>query len=396
MNFLKNKLTFISPIVVIAVLFIFSLTLIPSISPSPKDMPIAIVNEDTGITLPNNTELKMGSTISENIRTQVMPNQDTPIKWIEVNSLKEVQKGLDEKKYYAALVIPKDFSKNQASLQTLAPTSPEIKILVNQGLNPTAANLASQMLNGIVDGVNTNIRTQILERFKMQGNTITTEQAALLVSPIIKKVINVNEIGTKNANGNAPISMFQPLWMGSIAGAVIILFSFNKSKFSSRKNKLKGISIQVLMGMILALIAGFGLTFLANSMLGLDIPKLGDTGLFLSLTYFTFFLMISAVLMWLGIKGLPIFILMLFFGAPLLAMPPEFLSPFYRNWIYSWLPMRQMIEGLRELFFFGRGFGWSHSVQMLTWIALGSLIVLFSSSFKKGNYESTDEFQSEA
>ncbi|WP_144510245.1 YhgE/Pip domain-containing protein [Bacillus sp. FJAT-22090] len=396
MNFFKNKLTFISPIVVIAVLFIFSLTLIPSISPSPKDMPVAIVNEDTGITLPNNTELKMGSTISENIRSQAIAKQDTPIKWIEVNNLKEVQKGLDEKKYYAALVIPKDFSKNQASLQTLAPISPEIKILVNQGLNPTAANLASQMLNGIVDGVNTNIRTQILEGFKMQGNTITTEQAALLVSPIIKKVINVNEIGTKSANGNAPISMFQPLWMGSIAGAVIIFFSFNKSKFSSRKNKLTGISIQVLMGMILALIAGFGLTFLANSMLGLDIPKLGDTGLFLSLTYFTFFLMISAVLMWLGIKGLPIFILMLFFGAPLLAMPPEFLSPFYRNWIYSWLPMRQMIEGLRELFFFGKGFGWSHSAQMLTWIALGSLIVLLCSSLKKGKHEGADEFHSEA
>ncbi|MFJ7969970.1 YhgE/Pip domain-containing protein [Psychrobacillus sp. NPDC096389] len=392
---LKNKLTFISPIAVIGIIFIFSLTLIPSISPAPKDMPIAIVNEDLGAKLPNNTELNMGNTFSENIRSQAIPGQDSPIKWIEVNSLSEVQKGLDEKKYYAALVIPEDFSKNQASLQTAQPTSPEIQILVNQGMNPTAANMASQILNGMVDGINTNVRTQILEGFEVQGNTITTEQAALLVSPIIKKVINVNEIGTKSANGNAPVTMFQPLWMGSIAGAAIVFMSLRKTVFRTRKDKLIGVSIQTLVGAILALIAGFGLTFLANSMLGLEVPKLSDTGLFLSLTYFAFFLMISAVLMWLGIKGLPIFIIMLFFGAPLLAMPPEFLSPFYRNWIYSWLPMRQMIEGLRELFFFGTGFGWSHSVQMLTWIALGSFILLISSSFKKVKLDVIMETNSE-
>ncbi|WP_391122959.1 YhgE/Pip domain-containing protein [Psychrobacillus sp. L3] len=379
----KNNLTFISPIIVIAIMFIFSLTLFPSINPAPKNMPIAIVNEDQGAVLPNNTEMNMGKTISEKVRTQAIPGQDSPIKWISVDSMTEVQKGLNNKKYYAALVIPKDFSKNQVSLQSPNPVSPEIQILVNQGMNPTAANIANQMLSGLVDGINGNVRTQILEGFKMNGNTITTEQASLLVSPIMKKVVNINETGTKSANGNSPVSMFQPLWMGSIVGAAVIFVVLSKIQFRNRKQKLLGILMQVIVGAILALIAGFGLTLLADSMLGLNIPKFADTGLFLSLTYFAFFLMISAVLMWLGMKGLPIFVLMLFFGAPLLAMPPEFLPSFHRNWIYPWLPMRQMIEGLRELFFFGKGFGWSHSVQMLTWLGLGSILVLLSSSIKK-------------
>ncbi|QFG01072.1 DUF3533 domain-containing protein [Psychrobacillus glaciei] len=393
---LKNKLTIISPIIVVAIIFIFSLTLFPSISPAPKNMPIAIVNEDQGAVLPNNTEMNMGKTISENIRTQAIPGQDSPIKWISVDSLTEVQKGLNNKKYYAALVIPKDFSKNQVSLQSPNPISPEIQILVNQGMNPTAANIANQMLSGIVDGINGNVRTQILEGFKMNGNTISTEQASLLVSPISKKIVNVNEIGTKSANGNSPVSMFQPLWMGSIVGGAVIFVVLSKIQFRNRKQKLLGIFMQVLVGAILALLAGFGLTWLADSMLGLSIPKFADTGLFLSLTYFAFYLMVSAVLMWLGIKGLPIFVLMLFFGAPLLAMPPEFLPSFHRNWIYPWLPMRQMIEGLRELFFFGKGFGWSHSVQMLTWLGLGSLIVLVSSSFKRGRTDESTETQNEA
>lgn len=392
MKILKNKLTFISPIAVIAIIFVFSLTLIPSISPAPKNMPIAIVNEDLGTMLPNNTEMNIGNTILENIRSQAS-GQDSPIKWMEVGTFAEVQEGLNDKKYYAALVIPEDFSKKQISLQTPSPISPEIQLLVNQGMNPTAANMASQILNGIVDEINANVRTQMLDGFKANGNTITTEQAALLVSPIIKKVTNVNEIGTKSANGNAPVSLFQPLWMGSIVGAAVVFFSLSKTTFRGRKDKFIAVSIQVVIGAILALIAGFGLTWLAGSMLGLNIPKIVDTGLFLSLTYFTFFLMISAVLMWLGMKGLPIFVLMLFFGAPLLAMPPEFLSTFYRDWIYSWLPMRQMVEGLRELFFFGKGFSWSHSVQILTWIGLGSLVLLLFSSLKKGKNANHEEIQ---
>ncbi|MGO4374689.1 phage infection protein, partial [Paenibacillus sp. MCAF20] len=53
MNLFKNKLTLLLPIIVIAVLFIFSLTSIPSINPAPKQLPIAIVNEDEGVDIPN-------------------------------------------------------------------------------------------------------------------------------------------------------------------------------------------------------------------------------------------------------------------------------------------------------------------------------------------------------
>src|SRR6185312_13283957 len=103
-------------------------------------------------------------------------------------------------------------------------------------------------------------------------------------------------------------------------------------------------------------------TWLAENMVGLYIPQFTDTALFLSITSFSFFLMISAVLSWLGIRSIALFALLLFFGAPLLAMAPEMMSPFYQDWIYSWLPMRFMIQGLRELFFFGKGLTWSFPV----------------------------------
>jgi uncharacterized phage infection (PIP) family protein YhgE len=49
----KNKLVLVSPIIALAVIFIFSLTLFPSVQPQPKNLPIAIVNEDEGMEIPN-------------------------------------------------------------------------------------------------------------------------------------------------------------------------------------------------------------------------------------------------------------------------------------------------------------------------------------------------------
>ena len=118
-------------------------------------------------------------------------------------------------------------------------------------------------------------------------------------------------------------------------------------------------------------------------MVGLNIPDFMDTALFLSITSFSFFLMISAVLSLAGIKGIAIFVLMLFFGAPLLALAPEMMSPFYRDWIYSWLPMRFMIEGLRELFFFGKGLTWNTPVSVLVWVGLVSILTILGTGLKR-------------
>ncbi len=73
---------------------------------------------------------------------------------------------------------------------------------------------------------------------------------------------------------------------------------------------------------------------------------------------------------------------MLFFGGPLLALAPEMMSSFYHDWIYPWLPMRFMVEVLRELFFFDKGFSWNTSVSALTWIGIVSFIVIFASIIK--------------
>ncbi|KMN42855.1 YhgE/Pip domain-containing protein [Bacillus sp. LK2] len=379
----KNKLLYLSPVIALLVVFIFSLTLFPTVQPKPKNLPIAIVNEDQGVEIPNQAKMNMGQTIVDMIKKTSKTDEEPAVKWVEVKNKELVQKGLNNQEYYAALVIPKDFSVKQALLRTPQPSSPEVEIYINQGMNMAASTMAGQMLNGVVDNMNNNVRTQLLEGFKAKGTTLTADQVANVVTPITKKVTNVNEIGKNSANGNSPISLFQPLWIASLASAAIIFIAISKMPVGTRKENFVLKVKQIVTGAVAALVIGFGLTWIADGMVGLNIPNFSDTALFLSITSFSFLLMISAVLSLVGLKGIGLFALLLFFGAPLLSLAPEMLSSFYQDWVHSWLPMRFMIEGLREIFFFGKGLSWNTPVIVLVWIGVVSMVIILATAFKR-------------
>ncbi|GIP26487.1 phage infection protein [Paenibacillus sp. J23TS9] len=383
MDLFKNKMVVLSPILALVIIFVFSLTLFPSVQPQPKNLPIAVVNEDQGVQIPNQPEMNMGQNIVKMMqKTSATANGEEPaVKWVMVNSLEEVQTGLDHQEYYAALVIPQDLSSKQASLRTSAPVSPEIQILINQGMNMAASTAAGQILNGVVDNINNTVRTQLLEGFKAQGAVLSVDQASLLVNPITKKVTNVHEIGTHSANGNAPVSLFQPLWMASLASSAIIFTAVKKVQARTRKGRLSVKIGQILTGAVIALVVGFGFTWIADGMVGLHIPNFTDTALFLTISSFSFFLLISAVISLLGFGGIAIFALLLFFGGPLLALAPEMMSPFYQDWVFSWLPMRFMVAGLREIFFFGQGLTWNGPLSVLVWIGLAGMVIILGTAF---------------
>lgn len=379
----KNKLLLLSPVIALLVVFIFSLTLFPTVQPQPKNLPIAIVNEDQGVEIPNQPKMNMGQTIVDNMKKTSKSDEEPAVKWVEVKNKESVQKGLNNQEYYAALVIPKDFSTKQASLQTPQPSSPEVKIFINQGMNTAASTMAGQMLNAIVENMNNTVRTQLLEGLKAKGAILTADQVSNVVTPIAKKVTNVNEIGKNSANGNSPISLFQPLWIASLASAAIIFIAISKMPVDTRKENFVLKLKQIVAGTVATIVIGFGLTWIADGMIGLNISNFTDTALFLSITSFSFFLMISAVLSLVGLKGIGVFALLLFFGAPLLSLAPEMLSPFYQDWVYTWLPMRFMIEGLREIFFFGKGLSWSTPVTVLVWIGAVSMAIILMTAFKR-------------
>lgn len=396
MALLKNKLILFTPIIIAAVLIIFGSAIIPSINPSPKNLPIALVNEDAGLEVPGQGLINMGEELARKILESPETNsdQDPVVEWITTDSKEQAEKGLNNQEYYAALVIPKDFSQKQATLQTPAPSNPEVTVLINQGAYPSAVSASSQTLNGIVDNLNHAVRSQLLEGFEKQDVMLSPEQAAALASPITKTVTYVNEVG-KNANGGAPVLLFQPFWMSTIIGSALFTLVMGKLTFTRRSSRLAALLVQAACGILLAAIVGFGFTGYVEA-LGVHIPHYVDTALYIAIAFLSFFLMQSALLSWVGMKGDILFIIILFFGAPLLSMPPEFMSPFYQDWVYSWLPIRFMVEGLRSLFYFDGGLSWNEPMAVLAGIGIVSFLVMIGSALRvKAVKRSQDEKQAE-
>lgn len=121
-------------------------------------------------------------------------------------------------------------------------------------------------------------------------------------------------------------------------------------------------------------------------MLDYKFADFNHVALFLSLTCATFILLILAITVWIQFASLPIFILLMFFGLPLLQIAPEMLPSFYADWIYPWLPFRFMFEGLKEILFFS-GELWGTAAITLCWIAVVSILVLLLSVVKRSSYK---------
>ncbi len=186
-------------------------------------------------------------------------------------------------------------------------------------------------------------------------------------------------------NGNAPVPLFQPVWIAIMVGAILFFFVSKKLVIFNQKEKLKTMLLQICLSAVVALFVGFGLTWLAENMLGIAIPDFLSVSLFLSLSCFAFIVMIASVLLWTGFGGIGIFAFLMFFSAPLLSLAPEFMPSFYENWIYPWLPMRFMVDGLRDLLFFENGTYLANSITVMVCICLVRPLVILASLLKKSN-----------
>ena len=390
MNLLKQKQALLAPILVLVVVVIFSLTLASSVNPTPKNLPIAIVNEDEGITVPTKGEINLGKIMVSKINEVTDSQKESAVNWIQVSNEEKVRKGLDDKKYYAALILPKDLSQKKATLKTVNPSPIEIKVLLNQGMNANASTMAGQILNNVVNQLSMNIRTEVLSELEKKNSLISAKQASVLASPIVNKIENVNEIGTHTANGNAPVILITPLWMSSLIGAVIIFLGKKKTNMTTSVNKFKVILEQIALAIILAFVAGFGITLMAD-WIGFTIPNFIDTALYLTIAYFSFHILISAVMSWVGFGGVGLFALIFFFAGSIIGMAPELLPKFTHDWIYSWVPMRFGADGLREIFYFGKELSFSHSMVILVWIASVSTIILLASTLKQNKIENEQQ-----
>ena len=109
---------------------------------------VAVVNEDAGTSNEYVGELNAGDETVDKIKE----NHD--LGWEFVGSAKEAKQGVERGDYYAAIVIPKDFSKNLTSMLTGTFTQPKLTYYVNQkrnAISPEVTNVGATTLENQIN-----------------------------------------------------------------------------------------------------------------------------------------------------------------------------------------------------------------------------------------------------
>ncbi|MCM3441338.1 ABC transporter permease (plasmid) [Metabacillus halosaccharovorans] len=346
-----------------------------TVDPKPNDLPIALVVEDKGVKSPNNT-LNFGETVKENLIT----NQEIPFKWSIVQSKEEALSKMNDRAYYAAIVIPENTSLNIASILQPSQQQPQVEVIINEGMNYTASNTVSQIIDQIGMDMNSQIQSIIFSQLQAQSLSLPPEKIEQVINPLLIKKEVINNVDTHTANGNTPVLFTQILWL-SIFICSLILFITLKKTTNSQIN-LSSVISQLIGGLLFILVIVSSILLFAKYILDVSIPNMEDAFLFLLLSGFVFFLLQNTLFNWIGVIAAPFILLMFLFSIPVLNLPTEFLPNSTKELLYSWIPLKFSVEGLRGIFFFDNN-NVKEYLTILIYIGIGSLITMTLSIFKK-------------
>ena len=165
---------------VVAIVVLIGLTVIPSLyawfnilsnwDPYEADatsrIKVAIATEDLGVEI-EGVKLNMGDNIA-----QALHENDT-IGWVFTDKASEAVKGVESGEYYAALVIPEDFSNDMISFITGDLNHPKLEYYCNQKKNAIAPKITDKAKTAVKEQVNATFISTIAETLIDKGSDIS-------------------------------------------------------------------------------------------------------------------------------------------------------------------------------------------------------------------------------
>ena len=152
----RNRLLLLSVIVICFIPFLYSIFFLKSVwDPygSTQNLPVAVVNEDRAVKYQGQT-LKVGAQLVQELR------KNKQLKW-EIVSKQTAKEGLTHRKYYTVVTIPKDFSKNAATVLDQSPKKMELKYETNGSLNYIGQVISEMAMTKL----NQKIRAQVTQSY---------------------------------------------------------------------------------------------------------------------------------------------------------------------------------------------------------------------------------------
>ena len=426
MNIFKSKLLWLAPIVAILIFVIFSIAFYPAFNPKPKDIPMAIVNQDKGTDIQGKN-----INIGKHLEDKLMDSNSGAVKWVQVDSEADIKKGMKDQKYYGAAIIEKDFSKHALSKtqnvvmdakkqemkdkvqsgevpaeqakkmqekmtesgsdQKITTQKASFKTMVNDGGGTQISQMASQILEGMGDNVNQQITKQSLSILQKQDVDVKASDVQSLTHPVNVSSEKINKISSHQAGGNGPFLMFMPVWMGSILISVLLFFAFRTSNNIAIHHRMIASLGQIAMTIVTAFVGAFAYIYFMEVVLGFDFNNTNTTATFVALAIMGFVGLILGTMTWLGLKSIPIFFLLMFFSMQLVTLPKQMLPDFYQKYIVGWNPFAHYANSLREILYLHEGIQLDTTMWMfIGFMTFGAASTVIAAAIRKHSTKRTE------
>ncbi|MCB8327158.1 YhgE/Pip domain-containing protein [Staphylococcus aureus] len=401
MNIFKNKLLWIAPIATMIILVIFSLAFYPAYNPKPKDLPIGILNEDKGTTIQDKNV-----NIGKKLEDKLLDSDSNKIKWVKVDSEKDLEKDLKDQKIFGVAIIDKDFSKDamsktqkvvmdskkeemqqkvasgeippqvvQQMKQKMGNHQVEVKqakfkTIVSEGSSLQGSQIASAVLTGMGDNINAQITKQSLETLTSQNVKVNAADINGLTNPVKVDNEKLNKVKDHQAGGNAPFLMFMPIWIGSIVTSILLFFAFRTSNNIVVQHRIIASIGQMIFAVVAAFAGSFVYIYFMQGIQGFDFDHPNRIAIFVALAILGFVGLILGVMVWLGMKSIPIFFILMFFSMQLVTLPKQMLPESYQKYVYDWNPFTHYATSVRELLYL------NHHIELNStmWMFIGFMI----------------------
>lgn len=352
-----KKKTFWIGLIVVAVLMAFMGSLQVGLrqNTKAKQLPVALVDL-------NKTDAS--KKVTKQLKDK-FDDKDAILKLKEVSSTKKMNNGLDEQKYYGAIVIDKNFDKKMATYPAYikanimasmpnapqqaapkAPSKPEITFIVNEGMNSTVSTLLNTAFDKMGSGINQKLGTSFIAALDKANAKIDSTTYANLSSPLNVEIKKVHKVKKNTASGMLPLGQLILTWLGTMVGSLAIWFAVRKNK------KTIGVLVsQIIAAVVLsAAVASFGI--LVDQFYNINIENTGTFWMTLFIISIFFTTLQAVLLDYFKLFGQVLLVIIFLLSLTSMMYAPEMLPTGFREWIFNFLPVRPAFNALTNIVYF--------------------------------------------
>lgn len=266
----------------------------------------------------------------------------------------------------------------------------KLKAIVSQGSNTQASNIVTNVLSGIRQNLNTQITKQSLSTLQKQNVDVSPKDIQGLTNPVKVDNHKINKVKDHQDGGNTPFLMFMPVWMGSIITSVMLFFAFRTSNNIKLYYRIIASIGQMIAAVVSAFLGAFGFVYFMG-LLGFDFNHSGRVTLFVAIAILGFVGLILGVMVWLGMKALPILILLMFFSMQMITLPKEMLPKGYQTWLYEIDLLIHYTTNLRQIIYLGQDIQLNYTMFMFfVFFIFGAVSSLLSALIRKHSTKRTE------